>query len=281
MGRVEWEWHDFCGVRGVMKNFAIVTGASSGIGLAYAKALAEEGYHLLMVSNEPAIHDRADELQTQYPELRVIGHEQDLGTPTAARELYDYCHAEGLDVEVLVNNAGVYHDRDIIDDSEGFTQLILQLHVTTPAMLCYYFAKDMVARTPEKGRKRGYILNMCSVTSHMAAQRLGTYGGTKAFLAHYTRALHIELRAKGVNVLEVSPGAVDTGLYNINGTITRIGRAVGFIVSPDYLARRALRCLWRGRSKVVIPTIWGNMLSLVVRILPTGLLRVIRRWGLF
>lgn len=264
-----------------MNSFALVTGASSGIGLAYAYALARRGYDLLIVSNEAAIHERAKELQVQYPDLRIVSREQNLGTPTAARELYDYCHEQQLDIEVLVNNAGVYHDRDIVDDSEGFTQLILQLHVTTPAMLSYYFAQDMIQRTPIDGRRRGYILNMCSITSHMAAQRLGTYGATKAFLAHYTRALHIELKEKGVNVLNVSPGAVDTGLYNIGSSITRLGRAVGFIVSPKHLAERALWCLWHGCSKTVIPTVWSYLLVLLVLLLPTCLLRLIRRLRLF
>lgn len=257
------------------KPYALVTGASSGCGVQYARVLARRGYNLLIVSNEEAINDRANEIHAEFPEVEVVPLVRDLSLQSAAKELFDYCHEHKMVVEVLVNNAGVYHDKDILDDSARFTELILNLHMFTPAMLCYYFGQEMA----ERGE--GYILNMCSVTKKMAAQRLGTYGGTKAFLSHFTRALHIELRQKGVRVIDVSPGAIDTGLYNINETITKIGRAVGFIVSPEYLANRAVRCLFRGWSKATIPFIWGYLLEIVVVILPTPLLRLIRRLGLF
>ncbi len=257
------------------EHFALVTGASSGIGAEFARQLAERGYNLLIVSNEEAIHDREKELQEAYPQLSIIGLVQDLGVQSSARELYDYAHAHDLEIEVLVNNAGVYHDRDILDDSEGFTSLIMNLHMYTPAMLCYLFGQDM------RKRGRGYILNVCSVTSKMAAQRLGTYGGTKAFLSHFTRALHIELRKYGVCVTNVSPGAVDTGLYNIKPAYTRIGKCLGIIVTPKTLVRRALRALFHGRSKVTVPAVFWHILTTVIQCIPTCLLRLIRRLGWF
>ena len=257
------------------QSFALVTGASSGMGVEFAKQLAARGYNLLIVSNEEVIHERAKELQTAYPTLRVIGLVMDLGKQTSARELYEYAHKENLEIEVLVNNAGVYHDKDILDDSEGFTSLIMNLHMYTPAMLCYLFGQDM------KARGKGYILNVCSVTSKMAAQRLGTYGGTKAFLCHFTRALHIELHKYGVHVTDVSPGAVDTGLYSIKPVFTKIGKCLGIIVSPQTLVRRALRALFRGRAKTTIPTVFWRILCFLILLAPTCLLRLIRRLGWF
>lgn len=255
--------------------YALITGASSGIGFQYARVLASRGYNLLIVSNEEAIHDRADELRNEFPATEVVSLVRDLSLQPAAEELHDYCKQNGLEVEVLVNNAGVYHDRDFLDDSLAFNSIILNLHMYTPAMLCYHFGQDMVARG------KGYILNMCSITSHMAAQRLGAYGSTKAFLRNFTRALHVELHEKGVKVLNVNPGAVNTGLYNIPAWVTRLGKGVGFIVEPDYLARRAVRALFRGRAKVTIPTFWSALLVLLVLMIPTCLLKLIRRWRLF
>lgn len=261
-------------------HFALVTGASSGIGLEFAKQLAQRGYNLLIVSNVPEINDAAEEIKKGLGDERINGLEviplvMDLSQQTSARELYDYAHAHDLEIEVLVNNAGVYHDRDILDDSEGFTSLIMNLHMYTPAMLCYLFGQDM------RKRGRGYILNVCSVTSKMAAQRLGTYGGTKAFLSHFTRALHIELRKYGVYVTNVSPGAVDTGLYNIKPAYTRIGKCLGIIVTPKTLVRRALRALFHGRSKVTVPAVFWHILTTVIQCIPTCLLRLIRRLGWF
>jgi len=256
-------------------HFAIVTGASSGMGLEFARQLGAKGYNLLIVSNEEAIHARADELRTLYPALEIIPLVMDLGLQSAARELYEYTQKNEIEVEVLVNNAGVYHDRDILDDSEAFTSLIMNLHMYTPAMLCYLFGQDM------KARRKGYILNVCSVTDKMAAQRLGTYGGTKAFLSHFTRALHIELRQYGVYVTNVRPGAVDTGLYSIKPVFTKIGKCLGIIVSPQTLVRRALRALFRGRSQTTVPTIFWRALTFIIGLIPTCLLRLIRRLGWF
>ena len=268
-------------MRNNSSTFAIVTGASSGIGYAFAEQLAKRGYNLLIVSNVPQIHEAAERLKeqsaisNQQSDLQVVPLQMDLGQQSSARELYEYTRAHGMEIEVLVNNAGVYHDKDILDDSEGFTSLIMNLHMYTPAMLCYLFGQDM------RARGKGYILNVCSVTAKMAAQRLGTYGGTKAFLAHFTRALHVELRKYGVSVTNVSPGAVDTGLYSISPTITKIGKCLGIIVSPQTLARRGLFALFHGWAKTTIPTVFWQVLCFIILLIPTGLLRLIRRLGLF
>lgn len=254
--------------------YALVTGASSGMGYCYARALAQRGYNLLIVSNEEAIHDKAQQLRRDFA-VQVESLVRDLGTPDVARELYDYAMQRNMAVEVLVNNAGVYHDRDFLDDSEQFNQLILNLHVLTPAMLCYYFGQQMAAR------KSGYILNVCSVTSYIAVQRLATYAATKAFLTSFTRSLHVELRGKGVVVTNISPGAVDTGLYHIRPWATRLGKALGYIVSPEYIVGRALRGMFRGRAKVSVPCVWNAVLVALVALIPTCVLRGIRRMKWF
>ena len=256
-------------------HFALVTGSSSGIGLSLAKGLASRGYHLLIVSNEEMIHTRAQELRASYPELRVESLVMDLSLQNAARDLYEYTHAHEMEIEVLVNNAGVYHDRDILDDSEAFTSLILNLHMYTPAMLCYLFGQDM------RKRGKGYILNVCSVTSKIVAQRLGTYASTKSFLAAFTRSLHIELKPYGVYVTNVSPGAVDTGLYNIKPIYTKIGKCLGIIATPEMLSRRALRALFHGRSKETVPAVFWHLLTFIILLVPTCVLRLIRRLGWF
>lgn len=255
--------------------FALVTGASSGMGYCYAQALAARGYNLLMVSNEEAIHDKAKTISEVHSDLQVLSLVMDLGTPTAAKDLYIYCVDHQLEVEVLINNAGVYHDRDFLDDSVAFNELILYLHVFTPAMLEYYFAQEMVKR------HKGYILNMCSITDRIAVQRLGTYGATKAFLSAHTRSVHVELKNKGVFITAVRPGAVDTGLYSLNSTATKIGKMLGYIVSPEHLVRRALRGLFRGRAMVSVPYVWNVILLFFVALIPTCLLRLIRKIHLF
>ena len=256
-----------------MKAYALITGASSGIGFQYARVMALRGYNLIIVSNEPAINSSADALRTEFPSVDIVPLLADLGTPDSALALYNLCH--DYEVEVLVNNAGVYHDRDFLDDSEAFNKLIFNLHVNTPAMLCYYFGRDMVARG------KGYILNMGSITDRIAVQRQGTYGSTKAFLSAFSRSLHIELRQKGVRVTCVRPGAVDTGLYSISQSATKTGLILGYIVKPDYLARHAVSAMFRGVASVTIPCFWNKLLLFLIALIPTSLLRLVRRWHIF
>ena len=257
------------------QHFALVTGASSGIGLEFARQLAARGYNLLIISNVPEINDAADSIHRDYPSLSVIPLVMDLSRQSSARELYEYTRAEEIEIEVLVNNAGVYHDIDILDDSEAFTSLILNLHMYTPAMLCYLFGQEM------RERKHGYILNVCSVTSKIVAQRLGTYASTKSFLSAFTRSLHIELKPYGVYVTDVSPGAVDTGLFSIPQWVTKAGKCLGIIASPQMLVRRALRALFHGRSKVTVPAVFWHILTFIILLIPTCVLRLIRRLGWF
>lgn len=254
--------------------YALVTGASSGIGYQYARQLAQKGYNLLIVSNEAEAIAQKQQLLTQdYPvEVRALC--RDLGTAGAAQELYGWCHEHQLEIEVLVNNAGVYHDRDFLEETSSFNETTINLHVLTPAMLTYYFARDMVRR------HKGYILNMSSITSEIAVQRLALYSATKSFLKNFSRSLHIEVYHKGVYVTAVRPGAVDTGLYSLGRKATKTGLLLGYIVTPEKLARKGLRALFRGKAQVT-PGILNHVLIFIVSLLPTGVLRLFRRLDLF
>lgn len=255
--------------------YALITGASSGCGYEYARILAQKGYNLLIVSNEDAIHDKANILRSDYP-VNIISLVRNLGVQDAAKELYEYCTDNHLEVEVLINNAGVYHDRDFMDDSEAFNMLIMNLHMITPAMLIYYFGQEMAKRG------KGYVLNMCSVTADIAVQRLGSYGSTKAFLRNFSRSLYVEMKDKGVVITDMTPGAINTGLYNIKPWATKIGLLLGYIVQPDYLVRRGVNAMFRGRAKVSVPFVWNYLLIILVTLfVPTCLLRLIRKTGLF
>ena len=256
------------------KAYALVTGASSGIGYEYARSMAKREYNLIIVSNETdALHEKAEALRKDFG-CEVIEISTDLSRCEAAKELYDECTRHGLEVEVLINNAGVYHDRDFLKDSAEFNMLILNLHVTTPAMLIYYFGQDMVKR------HKGYILNMSSITSEIAIQRLGTYSATKAFLKNFSRSTHIELYHEGVFVTAVRPGAVATTLYSISERATKTGLALGYITTPEKLAERGVKAMLRGKAQIT-PGFLNHVLLFLVALLPTCALRLIRKWKIF
>lgn len=254
--------------------YALVTGASSGIGFEYARQLLDYGYNLVAVSNEDAIYAKADELAAVHPELKVIPVLSDLARTEAADELYAFCKERGLEVEVLVNNAGIYHNCDFLDDSAKYNSLIMLLHVYTPTMLMYNFAKDMVARG------KGYILNMSSVTSAFSVQRIGIYCSTKAYLRGISRSTHVELREKGVVVTCVRPGAVSTPLYNLSPSARRVGLFFGYIITPEKLARKGLKAMFRGRSSVT-PGLYTKLLNALVVLIPTWALKLVRKLRIY
>jgi len=254
--------------------YALVTGASSGIGLAYARELASRKYNLVTVSNEDsALRDRSAEIAGEFG-VDVIPVTMNLATTGAAKELFDFCKERKLEIEFLVNNAGVYHDRDFLDDSEGFNSLIFLLHMYTPAMLVYYFGQDM------RQRGHGYIINMSSVTSGFGIQRMSTYSSTKGFLKLFSRSTHIELKEQGVNVCCVRPGAVATTLYNLKPSAVKAGLALGYIITPEKLAHKGVRAVLRGRAQIT-PGLSTKLLQFLVALLPTCLLRLIRRLKIF
>lgn len=254
--------------------YALVTGASSGIGYAYARVIAEYGYDLLIISNvEQELEEKRAILAQDFPNIQVKALYKDLGQQTAAQEVYDWCIQEGIEVEVLINNAGVYHDRDFLADSTAFNALILNLHVHTTAMLTYYFAQDMVKRG------KGYVLNMSSVTSNYGLQRMSTYSSTKGFVRLFSRSTHIELKPQGVYVTCVRPGAVATPLYNISERALKLGLAVGAIITPEKLARKGLKAMFKGKCETT-PGFAAKCLN-IVNCIPTWVLLLIRKMGWF
>lgn len=255
-------------------SFALVTGASSGIGYEYARELASRGYKIVVVSNaREDLRAKAEDLRRDFG-VEVVDIPMDLGVQSAAKQLHSFCTAHGYEVEVLINNAGVYHDRDFLKDTEEFNSLILNLHVYTPAMLEYYFGKDM------ENRGKGYILNMSSVTSEIAVQRLATYSATKAFLNNFSRATHVELFRQGVTVTCVRPGAVATGLYHLKPAALKTGLVLGYIITPEKLARKAIRAMFNGKSRIT-PGFSSKLLTVLVKLLPTRILKLIRKLNIF
>ncbi len=124
------------------KKWALVTGASSGIGLAYAEELASRGYQLVIVSNEEqAIREKGEFLSEKYG-IEVLPLYRDLAIPGAAKELYDTCQEKNIPIEVLVNNAGMFFFCETLQAKANIVEKMLYLHVTTPTQLCYYFGQE-------------------------------------------------------------------------------------------------------------------------------------------
>jgi short-subunit dehydrogenase len=236
-----------------VRPYALVTGASSGLGWHLAALLAQKGYHLIAVSNEPEGLDQLkNHLETTFA-INVLTMNIDLAGEMAASSLFDYCEERGLPVEVLVNNAGMlaYGEAHRIPFSQA--QDILQLHVSTPALLCRLFSDRMI----KSGR--GFILNVSSISAVMPYPTISFYGPSKTFMRHFTRALRTELKGLGVNVTCLLPGPTDTRLldnYHIN---RKVATRFRILKQPEEVARKGMKALFRNRPEC-IPG-WLNKLA--------------------
>ena len=260
---------------------SLVTGASSGIGLQYATQLARD-YHtdLLLVSNqEDELRKVAEDLEAQY-KVRAIPHYADLSKQDAAEDLYDYCHANNLVVDILINDAGVFFFNPYCETSMKRISLMLNLHMVTVAKLCRLFGEDMIARqlTDEeqaqticgKPRCKGYILNMSSMSAWMAMPGIQTYNATKAFIYNFSKSLWYELKPKGVNITVMTPGAVDTALFGLAPNLRRLAVNPRVSIPPEKLVKRALRSMFRGK-KADMPGVVNHLFTPILKHTPDWL----------
>lgn len=225
--------------------FALVTGASSGIGLEYAKALAEKGYDMLIVSNqEKEIQETAVRLSEQF-HVSVWPLYMNLAEENAAQQLWQYTHDHNFTVDLLVNNAGVFFFNDLTNTDSNRIALMLDLHVRTLTLMCRLFAEDM------KKRGSGRIINMSSMSAWMAMPGISTYNATKAYILNLSRSLWYELKPYGVMVTAICPGAVDTGLYGLSDYWRRVAVALGVSMKPQRLVQIALEKSEKGKKQVM------------------------------
>ena len=222
---------------------ALVTGASSGIGLQYATQLARD-YHcdLLLVSNQQKELDEVAADLTQKYNVKTIAHFADLSLTDAAENLYAWCQQNNLQVDILINNAGVFFFNEYCNTSLKRIELMLQLHVMTVAKMTRLFAADM------KERRFGYILNMSSMSAWMAMPGIQTYNASKAFIYNFSKSLWYELKPYNVHITVMAPGAVDTGLFGLAPHLRKLAVNLTVSIPPEKLVKRALKKMFKGKK---------------------------------
>ena len=189
--------------------YALITGATSGIGYELAKLFAADGYNLVIVARgeDGGLERSASELKNQYG-IEVTTLAKDLFKRENAFAVYDEVKAKGIEIDVLVNDAGqgqygLFTDTDINRELD-----LVQLNIGSLIILTKQFLKDMVARG------EGKILNLSSIASKTPGPWQSVYHGTKAFVQSFTEAINSENKDKGVTITALLPGATDTDFFN-------------------------------------------------------------------
>ncbi len=242
---------------------ALVTGASSGIGLQYATQLARD-YHtdLLLVSNqERELNDVAAHLTTTYG-VKAVAHYADLGLPNAAEEIFAFACDNGLQIDVLINNAGVLLFRPLCSTPMPKIETLLTLHVLTLTKLCRLFGEEMCRRG------NGYILNMSSMTAWMTMPGIQCYNASKAYVLNFSKAIWYEFGRKGVRVLAVTPGTINTSLFDLPEKMRKLLLAFGIAMQPETLVRKALKKLFTSKRKAYLPGAWNFIIVPIISHLP-------------
>lgn len=245
-------------------NYALITGASSGIGREYARELASRGYNIIVVSNDAIQNEHVAESLRQEFGVEAVAIYADLAQADAAERLYSEACSIG-EVELLVSNAGVLQFSTLERTSEQAIERIIALHCTTPSKLCRFFAAKM------RERGRGYIVLMSSVTAYMPYPTISVYAASKVFLRSLGQSLWYEMRGCGVKVCTVFPSAVDTPFYKLEDKMRCRLLWLGLMQSPQYVARKALDAVFAGRRRC-FPGLLTRIIGLLCAVAPAWVL---------
>ncbi|MFL5747121.1 MAG: SDR family NAD(P)-dependent oxidoreductase [Niastella sp.] len=252
-----------------MKEYVLLTGASSGIGYEMATQLAAKKLNLILVArNETKLQQMQKELTTTYG-ISVQYIVKDLSDVQAAIGLYKDVQREKLLVTALVNNAGVGNYGHFIETSLEEELKMIELNISSVVALTKLFAKEMASR------KSGKIMNVASLLSFLPFPYYSVYSATKAFVLAFTETIAAELEGTGVVVTALCPGPVDTG-FNTDKMLSTNNFKANKPMHPKVVAQQGVKLLLHGKGKKVVGfTNW--FISNLPRFTPDSIMMKIKK----
>jgi short-subunit dehydrogenase len=241
--------------------WALVTGASAGIGIALARELAGHGAKLILTARrKERMEALALEFAEKGAEVRIVT--ADLNDPAAPQQIYDATEGSGLTVDILINNAGLGQFGNFAQSP--VEQELSQVRVNCEAMvrLTRLFVPHMVER------RRGWIMILASTASFQPVPYLTTYAATKAFDRFFALGVAAEVARFGVKVTALCPGPTESEFFEV-------ARSESFMPggrqTAEEVARIGVEALARGKH-TVLPYFGGKVITVLARILPVGLI---------
>lgn len=242
-------------------SFALITGASEGIGRAIAEEIALRKMNIILVALPgPPLQKAACELQERYG-IKVVAYETDLTEYKAPERLYEWVQKEGLRIKVLVNNAGLGHEGLFETSTLDFIDQMMQLNMRAVIHLTHLFLPQL------KSCKEAYILNVGSMASFRPMPYKNIYTATKSFIFYFSRALREELRQSSVKVSVLCPGPVPT-----SEAVKKRMDSKGFVgkmmvIAPNKVARIAVNKMIKGKP-VIVPGLINRVILAFEKIVP-------------
>jgi len=253
-----------------MSKYALVTGASSGIGLEVSKNLASKGYNLVLTARRTdLLNDLANDIENQYG-VNVDVISKDLSLYDSPKEIYEFCESKNYDINLLVNNAGygiktAFHNTSI-EDEENFIRVL----GTSVIMLTKLFIPNMINNG---GGKIMIVSSVASFAAPSAIQPL--YGPIKTFMNRFSDSININYKHKGITSTSVCPGFTVTGFHTASGVQEQMDRVPKFMVfSAERIAKEAVDATLAGKS-LCVPTKTYKFLVFMLKNIPQSILRLI------
>lgn len=236
--------------------WALVTGASSGLGADFARLLAARGCNIVLVAR------REDRLRALMQELTAASRVDvrvlvsDLSVANAAQDLYDRVRAEGINVDLLINNAGFGQFGPFLDSTWDRDLAMLHLDVVNLVHLTKLFVRDMLTRG------FGHVLQVASIGAYQPVPTYASYSAAKAFVLHFSEALNYELRGTPVRITVLNPGVTATEFLQVAGQRTTLFQRLTMMQSRP-VAEVGIRAMLAGRSSVIAGRLnWALIFSL-------------------
>jgi hypothetical protein len=243
----------------VARRVTLVTGASAGLGVHFARQCRKRGDELVLVARRK---DRLEALAAELGSARAIA--ADLAEPGAPERLLARVAELGLEVDTLINNAGFGAAGAFVEAPPERLLEMIDLNVRSLTELC------RLALPPMLERHRGFILNVASTAAFQAGPYSAVYYATKAYVLSLSEALHEEAKGRGVHVSALCPGPTATEFFEVAGSPN--GRLAKMATDPVAVVRAGLDGLARNKA-IVVPGLMNKMTSQAGRILPRKVLR--------
>lgn len=259
-------------IREITGKWAVVTGASGGIGYEFCRTLARRGANiaLLSIDDEP-LRKSAENIEREFG-VKTVFLTIDLCRKTACQEIFDWLKLHGISPYILINNAGIFSFNYLTETSDRKIDAFVALHIAAVTALSVAFARYF----EDKGE--GFILNMSSMSCWMPMPGLAMYASTKAYIRVFSRALHYEMRDRGVRVMVACPGGIATDLFGLPDSLKHLALRIGAIARPEHFTEGAINRLLKGKAQYInglvnrIAIVFIGIMPLRVRMLVKKLL---------
>ena len=253
-----------------MNKTVLITGASSGIGLNFSQKFAGSGHDVILVArSEGKLQTLSNEIENKYG-VKTYVFTSDLSKPDASKKLYEEIKTQGIQVDIMINNAGfgLFGEFEQTELSKELD--MIQVNITALTELSKYFGKEMVKR------KKGQILNVASTAAFQPGPLMAVYYATKAYVLSFSEALANEWAPHGVKVTALCPGATKTG-FSDAAELQSSKLFQSGVMSVEDVVEEGYKQMMTSTKTVIVPGMKNRILTQSIRFMPRKMVTSIVR----